>query len=86
MLERARTLFHPGLFGKAAEILSSDGLATSNEKTYEHFCSLHPKEKEPILPITDELCLVCQFSETVVSDMLSSFRKATAAGPSMIYP
>ena len=47
---------------------------------------MHPKEKEPILPVTDDLCLGCQFSEKVVSDMLSSFAKGTAAGPSMMYP
>ena len=55
ILERARILCHQGHFGKAARILSSDGLAPSNEKTYEYLCSLHPEEKEPILPVTDEL-------------------------------
>ena len=86
IFERARTLCHQGLIGKAAEVLSSDKLAPSNEKTYEDLCALHPKEKEPILLVTDELCLGCPFSERVVSDMLSSFPKGTAAGPGMMYP
>ena len=45
MLERARTLCHQGLFGKAAKFFFSDGLAPSNEKTYKDLCSLRPKEK-----------------------------------------
>ena len=63
MLESAKTICHQGLFGKAAKLLNSDGLAHSNEKTYEDLCSLHLKQKEPILPVTDELCLAYQFSE-----------------------
>ena len=72
--------------GKAAKILSSDGLAPDNRKTYEDITYLHPEEQDPILPVTDELCLGYQFSEEVVSDMLSSFPKATAAGASLVYP
>ena len=87
MVERAKTLCHQGFFGEAAKNLSSDELASSNEKTYEYLCYLHPKEKEPILlPATDEMCLGYKFSERVVSDMLSSFPKGTAAGPSIMYP
>ena len=67
-------------------MLSSDGLAPSNRKTYADLFSLHPKEQDTILPVTDELCLGYQFSEEVVSDMLSSFTKGTAAGASLVYP
>ena len=71
-------------FRKAAK--SSDGFAPSSEKTYADLCSLHPNEKEPILPVTDELCLRYQFSEKVFNYMLSYFHKGTAAGPRVIYP
>ena len=73
-------------FWKSWKTLRSNGLAPCSEKTYDGLCSPHPKEKEPILPITDELCLGYQFSARNVSDMLSSFPKGTAAGPSMLYP
>ena len=86
MLESANILCHQGLYGKAAKILSSNGLAPSNRKTYEDIISLHPEEQDPILPVTDELCLGYQLSEEVISDILSSFPKATAAGASLVYP
>ena len=73
-------------FWKSCENFKAKGLEPSNEKTYEDLCSRHPKAKESILPVKDELCLGYQFSEKIVIDMLSSFPKRTAAGPSMMYP
>ena len=44
---RAKSLCLQGQFGRAAKILSSDGVATDNKETLKKLMNLHPAEEAP---------------------------------------
>ena len=44
---RAKSLCLQGQFGRAAKILSSDGVAPDNKETLKELMSLHPAEEVP---------------------------------------
>ena len=86
LASRAKKLCLPGQFGRAAKILSSEGVAPDNRKTLIELKKLHPEENEILEPLEDYSCEAYQFDEGKVLLQLQSFSKFTAAGPSKMYP
>ena len=83
----AKSLCLQGQFGRAAKVLSSDGVAPDNAATLNERKKLHPKE-EQLDPQFDQDANTnaFQFDEASVFSQIASFSKFTAAGPSKMYP
>ena len=82
---RAKSLCLQGQFGRAAKILSSDGVAPDNKETLKELMNLHPAEVPP-RETDDYSSYADQFDEASVFKQLQSFSNFTAAGPSKMYP
>ena len=83
---RAKSLCLQGQFGRAAKILSSDGVAPDNKETLKELMNLHPAEEVPPRVTDDYSCYAYQFDEASVFKQLQSFSNFTAAGQSKMYP
>ena len=83
---RAKSLCLQGQFGRAAKILSSDGVAPDNKETLNELMILHPAEEVPPRETDDYSSYFYQFDEASVFKQLQSFSNFTAAGPSKMYP
>ena len=85
---RAKSLCLYDQFGRAAEILSSIGVAPDNKEKLKELMNLHPAEEVPVPPrVTDDYTSYAyQFDEASVFKQLQSFSNFTAAGPSKMYP
>ena len=87
LASRAKSLCLQGQFGRAAKILSSEGLAPNSRATLKALEELHPKEAPPTLLQPDNVASSAyQFSDNIVFEQLKTFSKYTAAGPSKMYP
>ena len=87
LASRAKSLCLQGQFGRAAKVLSSDGVAPDNTATLIELEKLHPKEKQPDPEFDqDANTNAFQFDEASVFSQIKSFSKFTAAGPSKMYP
>ena len=86
LASRAKTLCLQGQFGRAAKILSSEGIAPDNRKTLIDIEKLHPEENEILEPMEGYSCEAYQFDEGKVLLQLHLFLNFTAAGPSKMYP
>ena len=87
LASRAKSLCLQGQFGRAAKVLSSDGVAPDNAAMLNELKKLHPKEKQPDHQFDqDANTNAYQFDEASVFFQIESFSKFTAAGPSKIYP
>ena len=73
-------------FGRAAKILSSDGVACDKKKTLKELMNLHRAEEAPPSETDDYSSNAYQLNEASVFTQLQSFSKFTAAGPSKMYP
>ena len=83
---RAKSLCLQGQFGRAAKILSWNGVAPDNNETLKELMNLHPAEEVPPR-VTDDYCSYAyQFDEASVFKQLQSFSNFTAAVPSKLYP
>ena len=80
LASRAKSLCLQGQFGRAAKVLSSDGVAPDNAATLNELKKLHPKEKQPDPQFDPDA------NEASVFSQIESFSKFTAAGPSKMYP
>ena len=83
---RAKSLCLQGQFGRAAKILSSDGVAPDNEETLKELMNFHPAEEVPPRVTDDYSSYAYQSDEASVFKQLQSFSNFTAAGPSKMYP
>ena len=83
---RAKSLCLQGPLGRAAKILSSDGVAPDNKETLKELMNLHPAEEVPPRETDDYSSYAYQFDEASVFKQLQSFSNFTAAGPSNMYP
>ena len=61
LASRAKTRCLQGQFGRAAKILSSEGIAPDNRKTLIELKKLHPEENEILEPLEDYSCEAYQF-------------------------
>ena len=86
LTSRAKTLCLQGQYGRTAKILSSEGIAPHNRKTFIELKKLHPEENEILEPLEDYSCEAYQFDEGKVLLQLQFVSKFTAAGPSKMYP
>ena len=69
-------------FGRAAKVLSCDGVAPDNGATLNELKKLHPKEKQPDHQFDqDTNTNAFQFDEASVFSQIKSFSNFTAAGP-----
>ena len=73
LAERAKSLCIHGQFGRAAKILSSDGVAPDNKKTLKELINLHPAEV-PQRETDDYSSYDQQFDEASVFKQLQSFK------------
>ena len=82
LASRAKSLCLQGQFGRAAKVLSSDGVAPDNAATLNELKKLHPKEKQ-LDPQFDQNTNTnaFQFDEASVFSQIESFSKFTEAGP-----
>ena len=86
LASRAKTVCLQGQFGRAANILSSEGIAPYNKRTLIELRKQHPEENETLEPLEDYSCEAYQFDEGKVLLQLQSCSEFTAAGPSKMYP
>ena len=63
---RAKSLCLQGHFGRAAKILSSDGVAADNKETLKQLMNLHPAEEVPPRETDDYSSYAYQFDEASV--------------------
>ena len=78
LASRARSLCVQGQIGRAAAILSSEGLAPNSRATLKVVEELHPKEEPPILLQPDTVASSAyQFSDNIVFEQLKTFSKYT---------
>ena len=82
---RAKSLCLQSQFGRAAKILSSDGMAPNNKETLKELTNLHPAEVPP-RETDDYSSYAYQFDEASVFKQLQSFSNFTVAGSSKKYP
>ena len=82
----ANALCLQGQFGRAAKILSSDGVAPDKMHTFRELKILHPLEEEPRLTFLDYSSQAHQFDEPTVFGQTEAFPNFSAAGPSKVYP
>eukprot|EP00731_Ephydatia_muelleri_P002838 Em0001g2838a len=76
------SLSHEGMFAKACRILVSSGLAPNNEDTWKLIREKHPEGPLPIIPETTSAQSISLNDDFDVYNILKSFPKGTAAGPS----
>ena len=81
LASRARTLCLQGQFGRAAKILSLEGTAPDNRKTFNEFEKRHPGLNAILEPLEDYSCKIFQFDEANVFLELVFFSNFTAARP-----
>ena len=87
LARRAKSLCLQGQFGRAAKILSSEGVALDSRGTLKALEELHLKEAPPTLLQTFNVTSSAyQFSDNIVFEQLKVLSKYTAAGPSKMYP
>ena len=84
--DRAKALCLQGQFGRAATILSYDGVAQDNMQTFRALKTLHPVEEEPPLQFQDYSSQAHQFDEPTVFGQIETFPNFSAAGSSKMYP
>ncbi|KAL5517866.1 hypothetical protein EMCRGX_G003497 [Ephydatia muelleri] len=70
------------MFAKACRILVSSGLAPNNEDTWKLIREKHPEGPLPIIPETTSAQSISLNDDFDVYNILKSFPKGTAAGPS----
>ena len=74
-------------FGRAAEVLSPDGVAPDDAATLNELKKLHPEEKQPDNQFEqDANANAYQFDEASEFFQIKSFSNFTAAGQTNIYP
>ena len=83
---RAKALCFQGRFGRAAKILSSDGVAPDNMQIFRKLKTRHTLEEEPRLQFQDLSSQAHHFDEPTVFDQTEAFPNFSAAGPSKMYP
>ena len=81
---RAKALCLQSQFGRAAKILSSDGVAPDIQ-TFRELKTLRPQEEEPRLLFQDYSSQAHQFDEPTVFGQIESFPNFSAPGPSKMY-
>ena len=82
LIDFAVSLSHEGMFAKACRILVSSGLAPNNEDTWKLLREKHPEGPLPIIPETTSAQSISLNDDFEVYNILKSFPKGTAAGPS----
>ena len=82
LIDFAVSLSHEGMFAKACRILVSSGLAPNNEDTWKLLKDKHPEGPLPIIPETTSAQSIFLNDDFDVYNILKSFPKGTAAGPS----
>ena len=82
LIDFAVSLSHEGMFAKACRILVSSGLAPNNEDTWKLIREKHPEGPLPIIPETTSAQSISLNDDFDVYNILKSFPKGTAAGPS----
>ena len=82
LILHAVSLSHEGMFAKACRILVSSGLAPNNEDTWKLIREKHPEGPLPIIPETTSAQSISLNDDFDVYNILKSFPKGTAAGPS----
>ena len=70
-----------GMFAKACRILASSGLAPNSDDTWKLLKDKHPEGPLPIIPETTSQSISLN-GDFDVYNILKSFPKGTAAGPS----
>ena len=79
----AISLAQDGLYGKACQVLTSSGVAPNNDDTWKLLISKHPSSACPTIPLPFTCNTDFTFPLDVsLMDILRSFPKLTAAGPS----
>ena len=79
----AISLAQDGLYGKACQVLTSSGVAPNNDDTWKLLISKHPSSACPAIPLPSTCNTDFTFPPDVsLMDILRSFPKLTAAGPS----
>ena len=82
----AKSLCLQDQFGRAAKILSLDGVAPDNKETLKELMNFHPAEEVPPRETDDYSNYAYQFDEASVFKQLQSFSNFTAPGLSKMYP
>ena len=77
----AISLAQDGLFGKACQVLTSSGVAPNNDDTWNLLISKHPSSACPAIPLPSNRDYTFP-PDLSLMDILRSFPKLTAAGPS----
>ncbi|KAL5503093.1 hypothetical protein EMCRGX_G009995 [Ephydatia muelleri] len=77
----AISLAQDGLFGKACQVLTSSGVAPNNHDTWNLLISKHPSSACPAIPLPSNRDFTFP-PDLSLMDILRSFPKLTAAGPS----
>ena len=77
----AISLAQDGLFGKACQVLTSSGVAPNNDDTWNLLISKHPSSACPAIPLPSNRDFTFP-PDLSLMDILRSFPKLTAAGPS----
>ena len=85
-MQHVQNLCIQGQFGRAAKILSSDGVAPDNKETLKQLMNLHPAEEVPPRVTDDYSSYAYQLDEASVFKQLQSFSNFTAARSSKMYP
>ena len=87
LASRAKTLCFQGQFGRAAKILSSEGIAPDNRKTLLELKKLHPEENEILEPLEDYSCEAYQFDERAMNSLTKLVNLASRGQlPSFVAP
>ena len=82
----AKALCLQGQFGRAAKILSSDGVAPDNMQKFREIQTLHLPDEEPRLQFQNYSSQARQLDEPTVFGQIDAFPNFSAAGPSKMYP
>ena len=82
LIDFAVSLSHEGMFAKACRILVSSGLASNNEDMWKLIREKQPEGPLPIIPETTSAQSISLNDDFDVYNILKSFPKGTAAGPS----
>ena len=81
----AKALCLQGQFGRAASIVSSDGVASDNIQNFRELKTLKPLKEEPRLQFQDFSSQAHPFDEPTVFGEKEAFPNFSASGPSKMY-
>ena len=84
-VRRAKRLASEGLFGRACEALTSNGLHDKSDNIVDTLKALHP-QGAPVAPHAIELPEVDEFDITAIKAALDSFPKLAGGGRSGLRP